>query len=82
VLKIEIPSPIEQFSRQDPTAPIDPKFEELANGETTLVSRGHGKIFVKFSQHIAAKQARYGLSGRTYNGRTVVTAFYPEHLFD
>ena len=47
-----------------------------------MASRAHGKIYVKFGELIAAKQARYGLSGRTYNGRTVVASFYPEHLFD
>ena len=46
------------------------------------MSRAHGKIFVKFSEEIAAKQARYSMSGRTYDGRTVVGSFYPEHLFD
>lgn len=57
-------------------------YKALASGEVGLVSRAHGKIFVKFGCQIAAKQARYGLSGRTYNGRTVVGSFYPEHLFD
>ena len=43
---------------------------------------GVGKIFVKFNHIIAAKQARYRMSGRKYNGRTVVVSFYPEHYFD
>lgn len=54
----------------------------MAKSETGLVSQAHGKIYIKFSDHIAAKQARYALSGRTYNGRTVVASFYPEHLFE
>ena len=41
-----------------------------------------GKIFIKFNQVVGAKQARYQISGRTYNGRTVVASFYPEHIFD
>jgi splicing factor U2AF subunit len=45
-------------------------------------SFGVGKIFVKFNHIIAAKQARYRLAGRKYNGRTVVVSFYPEHYFD
>jgi len=57
-------------------------YQALAKSEAALVSRAHGKIYVKFSELIAAKQARYGLSGRTYNGRTVIGSFYPEHLFD
>jgi splicing factor U2AF 65 kDa subunit len=47
-----------------------------------IASFGVGKIFVKFNHIIAAKQARYKLSGRKYNGRTVVVSFYPEHYFD
>lgn len=43
---------------------------------------GVGKIFVKFNHIVAAKQARHRLSGRQYNGRTVVVSFYPEHYFD
>jgi hypothetical protein len=49
---------------------------------TALVSYTHGKIFVKFSHIISAKQARYALSGRQYNDSTVVVSFYPEHYFD
>ena len=49
---------------------------------TVLVSHAHGKIFVKFSHIVSAKQARYNLSGRQYNNRTVVVSFYPEHYFD
>jgi splicing factor U2AF subunit len=47
-----------------------------------LSTFGVGKIFVKFNHIIAAKQARYRMSGRKYNGRTVVVSFYPEHYFD
>jgi len=31
---------------------------------------------------VAAKQARNALSGRKYNGRTVVSSFYPEQYYD
>jgi len=41
-----------------------------------------GKIFVKCNHPTMAKQARYKLAGRKYNGRTVVISFYPEHYFD
>ena len=54
-----------------------PKPDE--NGVATF---GVGKIFVKFNHIIAAKQARYRMSCRKYNGRTVVVSFYPEHYFD
>jgi len=54
--------------------------ERLAN--TALVTHAHGKIFVKFSHIVSSKQARYALSGRIYNNRTVVVSFYPEHYFD
>lgn len=50
--------------------------------EVGIATFGVGKIFVKFNHIIAAKQARYRLSGRKYNGRTVVVSFYPEHYFD
>jgi hypothetical protein len=42
----------------------------------------HAKLFVKFTNVIGAKQARYALSGRKYNGRTVAASFYPENYFD
>ena len=41
-----------------------------------------GKIFVKFNHIVGAKQARYRISGRRYNGRTLIVSFYPEHYFD
>ena len=47
-----------------------------------VVSYAHGKIFVKFSHIVSAKQARFALSGRVYNNRTIVVSFYPEHYFD
>lgn len=50
--------------------------------ENGVATYGVGKIFVKFNHIIAAKQARYRMSGRKYNGRTVVVSFYPEHYFD
>lgn len=50
--------------------------------DSGLSTFGVGKIFVKFNHIIAAKQARYRMSGRRYNGRTVVVSFYPEHYFD
>ena len=48
----------------------------------SAVSPAVGKIFVKFENLVAAKQARFRLSGRQYNNRTVVASFYPEHYFD
>ncbi len=41
-----------------------------------------GKVFVKFSHVVAAKQVRYRLAGRRFNRRLVVTSFYPEEYFD
>ena len=58
------------------------QFDALRSEETALVSHAHGKVFIKFNHVVAAKQARYAISGRSYNGRTVVGAFYPEHLYD
>lgn len=46
------------------------------------MTAAHGKIFVKFSHIVSAKQARFGLSGRIYNDNTIVVSFYPEHYFD
>lgn len=43
---------------------------------------GVGKLFVKFENVVSAKLARYRVSGRKYNSRTVVASFYPEHYFD
>ncbi len=41
-----------------------------------------GKIFVKFSTLQSAKKARYEISGKKYNRRTVIASFYPENYFD
>lgn len=41
-----------------------------------------GKVFVKFMYITQAKRARFGLSGRVYNKRTVVGSFYPEDKFN
>ena len=68
------------------------KFESEQVGKETLDSLkaqtsalsmyAHGKLFIKFSHITGAKQARYHLSGRRYNGRTVIVSFYPEVSFD
>ena len=52
---------------------------ELATGHCT---EGVGKIFVKFNHIVAAKQARFNLSGRRYRGKLVIGSFYPENYFD
>jgi splicing factor U2AF subunit len=49
---------------------------------TCLASPAVGKIFVKFQTLPSAKKARYSLSGRKFNQRTVVSSFYPENYFD
>ena len=91
VLAIEIPLPLRGGSKEltmkqglneDMLQDRGEKFDALMSGETALVSHANTKIFVKFNHVVAAKQARYTISGRTYNGRTVVGAFYPEHLYD
>lgn len=82
VVSLEIPKPLFHLEQKDESVKIAEKYQALANSESALVSRAHGKVYVKFGELIAAKQARYGLSGRTYNGSTVVASFYPEHLFD
>ena len=55
---------------------------DLTQAKAALISHAHGKVFIQFNHVVAAKQARYAISGRSYNGRTVVASFYPEHLFD
>jgi len=52
----------------------DPNSEE--------VSSAVGKVFVKFSHVVAAKQARFRLTGRRFNRRLVVASYYPEEYFD
>jgi splicing factor U2AF subunit len=49
---------------------------------TSLASNAVGKIFVKFSTLPSAKKARYNLSGRKFNRKTVIASFYPENYFD
>ncbi len=49
---------------------------------TCIAGPAVGKIFVKFSTIPSAKKARYILSGRKYNRRTIVCSFYPENYFD
>lgn len=45
-------------------------------------TKGVGKVFVKFNHIVAAKQARFNLSGRRYRGKLVIGSFYPENYFD
>ena len=91
IIAIQIPLPLKGGSKEltmkqglddDMLKEREEKFDALMSGETALVSHAHGKVFIKFNHVVAAKQARYAISGRTYNGRTVVGAFYPEHLYD
>ena len=49
---------------------------------TWIAGPAVGKVFLKFANLQAAKKARYRLSGRKYNRRTIVASFYPEHYFD
>lgn len=49
---------------------------------TSIAGPAVSKIFVKFSNTQSAKKARYNLSGKKYNRRTVVVSFYPENYFD
>eukprot|EP00743_Colponemidia_sp_Colp-15_P006746 GILK01007274.1.p1 GENE.GILK01007274.1~~GILK01007274.1.p1 ORF type:complete len:304 (-),score=48.86 GILK01007274.1:157-1068(-) len=42
---------------------------------------GVGKVFVEFDDVIGAKKARYKLSGRQFDGRTVTSSFFPEKLY-
>ena len=49
---------------------------------TCLTSNTVGKVFVKYSTLSSAKRARYYLSGRKFNRKTVVCSFYPENYFD
>ena len=80
ILEITIPTPITNLALKH----VKPRNEEevsLITGETGLVTAGCGKIFIHFSNEVAAKVARFNLSGRVYNGRTVIGSFYPEELF-
>ena len=49
---------------------------------TCIASPAVGKVFVKYSTLPNAKKARYNLTGRKFNRRTVVASFYPENYFD
>lgn len=91
VISIVIPSPLRGGAKEltmkqglddEMLKEKEEKFDALMSGETALVAPAHGKVFIKFNHVVAAKQGRYAISGRTYNGRTVVGSFYPEHLFD
>ncbi len=50
--------------------------------KTGIAGPSVGKIFVRYQFLIPAKQARYRLTGRTYDRRTIVVSFYPEEKFD
>lgn len=79
VASMEIPRPKKKKPQFDAAGKviISDKYKNLYECDY-----GVGKIFVVFDTMVAAKQARYRLSGRQYNGRTVVASFYPEHLFE
>lgn len=50
--------------------------------DTLEVPLNVGKVYVKYYDIVSAKKARYRLSGRTFNRRTVIVAFYPESWFN
>ena len=50
--------------------------------ESCIAGPAVGKVFIKYATIEAAKKARFGLSGRKFNGRIVVGSFYPENYFD
>lgn len=65
------------------------KFGTLLNVEiprpdksTQICASFVGKVFVKFKSLQHAKKARYKISGRKFNNRTVVGSFYPENYFN
>ena len=73
IIALEIPRPTHK-PNADPNQQPDEDLHEYTYGV--------GKLFVKFENTTSAKLARYRISGRKYNGRTVVSSFYPEHYFD
>jgi splicing factor U2AF subunit len=50
--------------------------------ETGVCTVGVGKIFIKFNTIVGSKRARMELSGREYNNKVIVCAYYPEKYFD
>jgi len=79
VLALEIPKPKKVKPNRDVHG--NPHFVQIGPNMYQC-NQGVGKFFVLFETVEAAKMARYQLSGRQYNGRTVVASFYPEHYFD
>ncbi len=56
VIDLKVPSPLFHFAlKDDDPEKVEEKYQGLAKSETGLVSRAHGKIFIKFSDQIAAK---------------------------
>lgn len=77
-IKIPRPSQIDQTEHRE--IEVEQKVDQLE--QLYAVTPGIGKIFVRFEHLKDAKIARFRLSGRQYNGKTLVASFYPCHYFD
>ena len=80
VEKVHVPRPVLLTETQYRTIEVTNRVDRIESMHA--LSPAVGKIFVKFETVAAAKIARFRLSGRQYNKRTVVASFYPEHYFD
>lgn len=80
MVAVHVPMPVNLTETQHRYIEVTNKVDRIDS--MSAVSPAIGKIFVKFENLVAAKQARFRLSGRQYNNRTVVASFYPEHYFD
>lgn len=52
------------------------------DGLTGVCTIGTAKAFIKFRSLVSAKKFRLAISGKIYNNRTIICAFYPEKYFD
>ncbi len=62
---------------------IIPRPEQDVNSENYYSNKnqGVGKVLVEYETKEQAKQAQTNLAGRKYNGRIVVTSYYPEERY-
>lgn len=61
---------------------IDKKVNESNNNKKSLEELGIGKVYVKFDSLQSCQAAFKGLGGRQFNGRTVISTFFPEDNFN
>lgn len=86
LLAVVVPRPPKGAAKIDPYAPPLPQSAPDASPEAmeamrTAPGEGVGRVFVEYATMQEAQAAQLAFTGRKFNRRTIVTAWYPARLF-